>query len=201
MDDVDAARALTYRLLGHSLAEPPTAELLARMARLGGEGALGAALGTLSALAAGTDEAAARTEYDLLFIGVARGELLPYASFYLTGFLHERPLARVRADLPALGLVRAPGRSDPEDHIAFLCEVMASVIEHGPPEAEARFFARHLAPWAGTFFTELEGAGSARLFRPIGMIGRLLIELDRQGFAYAQHDPAHRNDTEHRGAA
>ena len=187
MDDVDTARALLYRLLGHALARPPDSAFLQRLARLDGDhGPLGTALQEIAALAAQTSPAAVRSEYDTLFIGVARGELLPYASFYLTGFLHERPLARIRADLQALGLSRAAASSDPEDHIALLCEVMATLIERSDATNESRFFTRHLSPWATSFFTDLERASAARLFRPIGVLGRLLIELDRQGFEYAQ---------------
>lgn len=184
LDEVDAARAALYRLLAHVLGRSPTPDLLARMAALNGDDTpLGSALrGT--AAAAGASPGAWAAEYDVLFIGVARGELLPYASFYLTGFLHERPLARLRADLGPLGLARADDRSDPEDHIAMICEVMATLIER-QDEAEAIFFARHLAPWGVAFFTDLERAKAAGLFRSIGQLGRLLVALDRQGFAYA----------------
>ncbi len=189
MDEVETARALVYRMLGHALAQPPDARLLARLAGVDGDGSsVGLALRELAAQASGCSIEAARAEYNALFIGVARGELLPYASFYLTGFLHERPLARLRTDLARLGFVRAPGRSDPEDHIATVCEVMASLTERGPV-AGAEFFARHLAPWGTSFFTDLERANAARLYRPIGAIGRLMVELDRQGFAYAETPP------------
>lgn len=195
MDEVETARALIYRLLGHALAQPPDAGLLARLARVDGDDSpIGTALRALAAEATGCSVAAARAEYDTLFIGVARGELMPYASFYLTGFLHERPLARLRADLVRLGLTRAPGRSDPEDHMAMVCEVMATLTER-MPSAGAEFFARHLAPWGASFFADLERAAAARLYRPIGAIGRLMVELDRQGFAYAA------DTLEQRGAA
>ena len=68
--------------------------------------------------------------------------------------------------------------------MATLCDVMATLIEGDHP-AQAGFFARHVAPWAGAFFTDLERAPSARLYRPVGALGRLLVELDRQGFAYS----------------
>ena len=185
LDEVEQARALLYRLLAHALAQPPDEALLDRMARLDGDdGALGESLRDLAAMAAITSVEAARAEYDTLFIGVARGELLPYASFYLTGFLHERPLARLRAELASLGLAPAAGRSDPEDHMATVCEVMAGLIEAGA-DTQAGFFGRHIAPWGAGFFTDLANAASARLYRPVGTLGRLLIELDRQGFAYA----------------
>ena len=195
LDEVETARALIYRLLGHALAQPPDAGLLARLARVtGDESPIGTALRDLAAEAGGCSVAAARAEYDTLFIGVARGELMPYASFYLTGFLHERPLARLRADLVRLGYAPVPGRSDPEDHIATVCEVMASLTERGPA-AGSEFFTRHLAPWGASFFADLEGANAAQLYRPLGVIGRLMVELDRQGFAYAA------DTREQRGAA
>ncbi len=186
LDEVEAARARLYRLLAHALMQPPTSALLSRMARLhGDEGELGSALREVAAAAAATSAGAAKAEYDQLFIGVARGELLPYASFYLTGFLHERPLARLRVELARLGLARAAGRSDPEDHMATLCDVMATLIERRAAADEAGFFDRHLAPWSVAFFNDLERAPSARFYRPVGALGRALIDLDRQAFAYA----------------
>jgi TorA maturation chaperone TorD len=185
LDEVERARALLYRLLAHALAQPPDEALLDVMATLDGdEGALGEALRDVAAQASIAAAAAARMEYDALFIGVARGELLPYASFYLTGFLHERPLARLRAELDQLGLARADGRSDPEDHAATICDVMATLIETGS-DAQAGFFTRHVAPWMTGFFTDLERAPSARFYRSIGVLGRLLVDIDRQGFDYA----------------
>lgn len=192
MDDVELARSLIYRLLGRALAEAADAGFLERLTRLDGDdGAVGSALRALAVQARTVTVEAAQAEYDVLFIGVARGDLVPYASFYLTGFLHERPLARLRAELQSLGLARIAGRSDPEDHIATECEAMASLIARGD-DVQAGFFERHLAPWAGRFFTDLERAGSARLLRPVGTLGRLMIDLDRQGFALAAGAPMHR---------
>lgn len=193
MDDVELARALIYRMLGRALAEPWDAGFLARLAKLDGDDSdVGTALRAVATAARGVAIDMARTEYDALFIGVARGELVPYASFYLTGFLHERPLARVRAEMQALSLARASGRSDPEDHIASECEVMAALIERGDVNAQAGFFERHLALWAGRFFTDLERAASASLFRPIGTLGRLMMDLDRQGFALSAGASMHK---------
>ena len=193
MDDVELARALIYRMLGRALAEPWDAGFLARLATLGGgDGEVGTALRAVAAAARDVMVDKARTEYDALFIGVARGELVPYASFYLTGFLHERPLARVRAEMQALGLARAGGRSDPEDHIASECEVMAALVGRGDVDAQAGFFERHLAPWAGRFFTDLERAASASLFRSVGTLGRLMMDLDRQGFALSAGASMHK---------
>jgi TorA maturation chaperone TorD len=54
---------------------------------------------------------------------MSRGELLPYGSYYLTGFLNERPLARLREDLQALCIERVEKQCEPEDHAAILCEI------------------------------------------------------------------------------
>ena len=82
-------------------------------------------------------------EYFTLFIGVGRGELLPYGSYYLTGFLNERPLARLREDLRAYGIERAEGQVEPEDHAAILCEIMAGMASGQFPvtgQMQQRFF-------------------------------------------------------------
>mgnify|MGYP003870625307 FL=1 len=189
-DEVDRLRAVTWRLLAKLLAAPPDEATLATVARLGEAGSeLGEALLELARAARASTVEAAREEYDELFIGVGRGELVPYASFYRTGFLNERPLALLRADLATLGIARAPGNPEPEDHAASLCEVMAGLLEgrFGPAgEAEVqRFFDRHLEPWIGRFFADLEAARSARLYRPVGTVGRLFVEIERAGFRLA----------------
>jgi TorA maturation chaperone TorD len=186
-DEVDAARADEYALLGALLASPPDATLLKRLARLrGDETPLGVAHRALAQAAAeATAEGIAR-EFFELFIGIGRGELLPYASYYLSGFLHERPLARLREDLRALGIERAPEQHDPEDHAAILCEIMAGLIAGRFPaaaEQEQRFFEKHLAPWLGRFFTDLRSAKAADFYRPIGAIGALFVEIETQAFA------------------
>ena len=112
---------------------------------------------------------------------------MPYASFYLTGFLNERPLAALRTDLAALGVRRADANRDPEDHIAALCEAMAGLIEgdYGPADLDTqrRFFDRHLAPWAPRFFADLERARASRLYVPIGTLGRLFMDIEATAFA------------------
>jgi TorA maturation chaperone TorD len=185
-DGVAVARAREYALLAALLMGAPHAALLQRLTRLEGDGSpLGAAHQALAAAAAATDAETADREYFELFIGVGRGELLPYGSFYLTGFLHERPLARLRADLMSLGIERSSGQCEPEDHAAILCEVMAGLIDGAfvaPAEQQRRFFERHLAPWAARFFADLEDAKAARFYRPVGTIGRLFIDIEAQAF-------------------
>lgn len=180
-DPLDAERARLFALLGHLLGGAPDAALLGRLRQLrGGQGELGAAYAAL-ADAAQIAPAAAEREHFNLFIGVGRGELLPYASYYLTGFLHERPLADLRGDLARLGIDRIDGVPEPEDHIAFLCETFAGLLTGafpGGPDAAARFFARHMGPWAGRFFADLEGAEAARFYRTVGRLGRLAVEFE-----------------------
>jgi len=187
-DDADRLRAQAYTLLAQFLARPPSGTLLDAAAGLHGDATpVGRALGALATASRTTTEDEAEREYNALFIGVVRGELVPYASYYLTGALNDRPLARVRQDLRELGVEPAPGVAEPEDHIAALCEVMAALIDGtlGVPDLERqqRFFERHLAPWARRFFSDLERAGAARLYRPVGAIGRLFTDIETDAFA------------------
>jgi TorA maturation chaperone TorD len=131
---------------------------------------------------------ASEREFFDLFIGLGRGEFLPYASFYLTGFLHERPLARLRADLARLGIERGENRSEPEDHIALLCEVMAGLAGGqfaADPGEQHVFFERHLQPWAGRFFADLAGTPSARFYRAVGAYGAVLVGIEAEAFTMA----------------
>jgi TorA maturation chaperone TorD len=186
--DEDRLRAELYDFVGLMMARPPEAELLARTAALSGDsGPLGRAVTDLAARAARTTEAAAEREYTRLFIGIGRGELLPYASYYMTGFLNEKPLAKLRQDMARLGIARAEEVSEPEDHVASLCEMMAGLIlgrfgAPAPQEAQREFFAKHLAPWAGHLFADMEGAQSADLYAGIGAVGRAFIDIEREAF-------------------
>lgn len=187
VDEIDRLRAHEYGLLAVLLGRAPAKDLLERLSELKGDATpLGLAHIALAELASDVDPDALSREFFDLFIGVGRGELLPYASYYLTGFLNERPLARVREDLNGLGIERAEGHHDPEDHLAILCEVMAGLaagrfeVESG---AERRFFERHLKPWAARFFADLETARHARFYRPVGTIGRIFMEIEAQAFA------------------
>ena len=188
--DEDMLRAQLYALLGELLADIPTAQTLARVGELSGDPAteLGESVNALAAVARKTTAQQASDEYHDLFIGVAAGELQPYASVYLTGFLHEKPLADLRDTMGELGIARAAKRAEPEDHIASLCEMMAGLIVGGfgaPADLKTQreFFDRHLAPWAGRFFEDLAAAKAARLYMPVGRIGKLFLEIEREAFA------------------
>jgi TorA maturation chaperone TorD len=186
-DDVDAARSREYALLGALLLRAPDAQTLTRLARIQATPTpLGLAHVALAEAAEAMSAEAVRHEFFDLFIGVGRGELLPYASYYLTGFLHDRPLARLREDLARLGLARAEDNPDPEDHIGTLFEVMSGFAAGGfeaPSGEESRFFASHIAPWAARFFADLEIARAARFYRPVAVIGRMFLDIEMEGFA------------------
>jgi TorA maturation chaperone TorD len=186
-DDVDQARAQQYGLLALLLSRTPGRELLGRLAALKVDASpLGLALAGLADAARDASVEGVEREYFDLFIGLGRGELMPYGSYYLTGFLHERPLARLRQDLAELGIAKAEGNAEPEDHMATLCEVLAGLIDGRFPAAEGadqRIFERHLSPWARRFFTDLERAEAADFYRHVGTVGRLFLEIEMEAFA------------------
>jgi TorA maturation chaperone TorD len=186
-DDVDIARAREYALLAMLLARVPDAALLERIAGLRGDTTpLGLAHAALAQSADNANVTDIEREFFNLFIGVGRGELLPYGSYYLTGFLNERPLGRLREDLRSLGVERAEGQSEPEDHAAILCEIMAGLAGGSFPagvDAQQAIFEKHLASWMGRFFTDLERAKAANFYRHVGRVGRLFVEIETGAFA------------------
>lgn len=186
--DEDRMRADLYNFIGALLARQPSDAMLGRCRELGGDATpIGSAIAALAAAARKTDAASADREYHALFIGVGRGELVPYASFYMTGFLNEKPLARLRQDMIRLGIQRAPDVCEPEDGIASLCEMMAGLITgaFGAPASlseQRAFFNTHLAPWAETFFNDLAHAQSARLYAPLGALGAAFMQIEKEAF-------------------
>src|SRR5215831_5095265 len=187
VDEIDLARAQEYVLLATLLARAPDAGLLGRLAQLRGDPSpLGLAHAGLAEAASATRADLVEREFFDLFIGLGRGELLPYGSYYLTGFLHERPLARLRAHLDKRGLERTPGQAEPEDHAAILCEIMAGLASRrfpAPAGSDREFFEQHLAPWIGRFFADLEQAEAADFYRGVGRVGRVFIEIETDAFA------------------
>jgi TorA maturation chaperone TorD len=189
LDPIDLARAGEYGLLGLLLWKAPDAGTLAALSRLRGDTTpIGSAHLALSLAASEANPEKLEREYFDLFIGVGRGEVLPYASYYLTGMLHERPLARVREDFQRIGIERDESVSEPEDHLAVLCEVMAGLIrgdfgdEVDSPLSEKEFFERHLARWASACFADIEAAPAGNFYRKVGALGRLFMEIEAEAF-------------------
>ena len=186
VDDVDTARAQEYALLAGLLMRAPDASLLSKLSALRGDASpLGLAHAALAEAAERTTVEKIEREYFELFIGLGRGELMPYGSYYLTGFLHERPLARLREDLSRIRIVRAEGIVEPEDHAGILCEIMSGLASRrlpAPSGSDRLIFEKHMAPWIGRFFTDMENAAAADFYRRLGTLGRVYIEIETEGF-------------------
>src|SRR6266436_27014 len=160
VDEIDQARAREYSLLAALLSHSPDAQMIEHLGGLSGDTTpLGTAHGALSAAAARVNPEQIEREYFNLFVGLGRGEIFPYASYYLTGYLYGRPLARLRETLKQIGIERTEGQSEPEDHVAVLFEVMAGLASGqiiAPRGTDRNIFENHIKPWIGRFFSDLE---------------------------------------------
>ncbi|MBL6931455.1 MAG: molecular chaperone TorD family protein [Rhodospirillales bacterium] len=189
--DEEFLRARFYALLSTLLSKPPDSETLDLMRSLqGNDSPMGRALGALAVAASATTLEELSDEFTRLFYGVgAGGELLPYASHYLSGLLYDKPLADLRSDLNRLGLQGDPKATEPEDCIATELEIMHTLIlGYRGPDGDAcqqSFFKTHLMPWASNFFADLEKAENAFLYVHVGTIGLLLMEIEEQAFELA----------------
>jgi TorA maturation chaperone TorD len=187
IDTTDNARAAEYALLATLLAQSPNADLLRRLSCLSGDATpVGVAHAELAAAAARTNAKDVEREFFHLFIGVGRCEVLPYASYYLTGFLHERPLARLRGDLRRIGIEKVETQSEPEDHVAILCEIMSGLsagVYGAPPGTDRQVFDKHVAPWMPRFFADLERSKSADFYARVGALGRVFMNIETAAFA------------------
>ena len=187
VDEIDYARAQEYALLSALLSHSPDNQMIERLALIRGDASpIGTAHTALGEAASRTNEESAAREYFDLFAGLGKGLLLPYASHYLTGSLYGRPLGRLRQSLQHLGIESAAGNSEPEDHAAILCEVMAKLIGGdiaNPAGADREFFEQHLAPWIRRFFVDLEKAESVDFYARVGLLGRTFMDIETEGFA------------------
>ncbi len=183
--DAQAYRAGIYGLLAALLRDTPDADMLSQVADLDdgqnkGKNELQLAFSMLALAARHSGESALRDEYHALFIGLGRGELVPFGSWYQTGFLMERPLGLLREDLNRLGFERATDVREPEDHIAAVCEVMAYLIQEGRDSGvQRRFFDQHVDSWAERFFQDLTDAKSSVFYRSVGRLGCAYVQLER----------------------
>ncbi|MEQ1647646.1 MAG: molecular chaperone TorD family protein [Hyphomicrobiaceae bacterium] len=187
----DAARAMLYGLLARLLSRSPDrADLELLQQAVGGEGGIGAAIALLGASARTATVQSAAEEYQGLFVGLGRGELVPYGSYYLTGFLQEKPLAKLRRDMAALGVQGKDDCPDPEDHAASVLEVMGGLIDgrfgrRYDSEAQRVFFDAYLGSWLPVFFGDLEKAKSAQFYRAVGQLGRAFLDVESAQFRMA----------------
>jgi TorA maturation chaperone TorD len=185
----EQARADIYRLLGALLAAPPNAALLdllrdIRPAADAADAAMTAAWQAMQVAAAGADPDRLKDEYFKLFIGLGRGELVPYASFYIHGLLMEKVLASLREELAGLGIERQADVAEPEDHAAAVCEIMGMIIsEHGLHFKQSAFFEDYVIPWLGRFFEDLGEAEAADFYRAVAQLGQQFLAVEQRYFS------------------
>jgi len=185
----DILRADMYDFLASLLRKEPSDALIEEVGRLQGDSSpIGSACLTLSHLAKTLDNGLIRNEYVTMFIGVGRGEILPFASYYLTGFLNDKPLANLRADMDAIGIRRAEGVKEPEDHIASLFDIMSGLIRGRFGRCysigeQATFFRKHIEPWADLLMRDIEAAKTVVFFAPVGRIGRAFLVIESEAFS------------------
>jgi TorA maturation chaperone TorD len=185
--DAERLRANTYSLLAALLAAPPPQSLIQLLTRItpaevGGGDQLASAWEVLRLAGERASVESLDDEYHALFVGIGRGELVPYGSWYMTGFLMDQPLAVLRRDLAELGFERQANVKEPEDHVAALLETMGLLIGDGDTSVnvQRRFFQSHMGPWMKTFFLDLQKASSARFYRAVGQFGDQFIEFEQK---------------------
>ena len=187
IDEIDRARAREYALLAALLSQSPDTQMIEYLSRLSSDTTqLGAAHAGLSAAAASAAPEQIEREYFDLFVRLGRGVLFPYASYYMTGYLHGRPLARLRQALKQIGIERTEENSEPEDHAAVLFEIMAGLASGqiiAPRETDRDIFENHIMPWIGRFFSDLEHAESRPFYASVGKLGRIFMEIEAEAFS------------------
>ncbi len=195
LDEAQLYRAGAYRLLAALLRSTPDQDTLNQVSMLSevdaGIDELAVSMSMLGLAAGHCSLESIDDEFHQLFIGIGRGELMPYGSWYLTGFLMEKPLGILRDDLAVLGYERADDVTEPEDHIAALSEVISLLIEdcvntgtdpvHDPLQKD--FFEKHIAPWAERFFVDLSESESAVFYRSVGRFGLDFIAFEKRYFS------------------
>ena len=190
--DEETARAEIYGLLSQLFYAPPDAALLEALQVAPTEapaagGFLEEPWRNVVTRARALEVATIAREYASLFGGVGKPEIYLYGSHYLSGFLNERPLVKLRTELAALGLERDPGMSDTEDHVAYLCEVMRYLIA-GDDVAVANltrqsaFFATHLQPWTATLCAAISAHPKADFYAALAAFTHAFVEVEAQGF-------------------
>ena len=181
-------RAVAYSILAALLRSPPEQEVLNRLTGLADavedKDDFAVAMSMLGLSAGAARPMEVDDEFHALFIGIGRGELVPYGSWYLTGFLMEKPLGVLREDLAVMGFQRNDGTCEPEDHVAALLEVMALMINDGYSlDEQTLFFERHVSSWVGQFFNDLGEAKSAVFYRSVARFGKAFFDFEKQYLA------------------
>lgn len=192
ISDEDVLRAQFYGLLSRLLMGKPDEAILNDLRTLAGDDTdIGAALGQIGECARVKPVQDIHDEYGELFHGYgAGGELIPNASFYMTGFVYDKPLTALRTTMAGLGVERVADYHEPEDSMSFVLELMHGLIAgtygSGDLEEQKSFFEQHIAPWGFRFFEDLEQADSADFYRPVGRLGQVFLGVERDAFGMAR---------------
>ncbi len=190
--DEETARSELYGLLALMYYALPATELIASLRVSATEApAAGAFLEepwrALVGVARSMSDAEIQSEYTTLFGGVGKPEVYLYGSYFLSGFLNEKPLARLRTELASLGLARDEAMSETEDHVAYLCEVMRYLIAGEDVTVsnltrQREFFSTHLQPWVTTLCDTLQQHPKARFYAALAELTRAFMSVEAQGF-------------------
>jgi len=186
----DHLRAQLYQLIATPFSAPAGSDILQAYAAIDGDNSrLGQALSACAKAARHADPEAEDDAFHELFIGIGSGVLVPFGSYYLTGFLHEKPLAKLRDDMAALGVEHNPDIKEPEDHIASVLEMMGGLIEGrfgsaGTLAEQKKFFDAHVGSWAPHFFKDLSETKQSAFYAAIGVLGSVFMEIEAQAFEY-----------------
>ena len=190
--DIEQARADFYAVTAHLLMQAPAPALLAKLAHADPviaddhcQQRFADAWERLRIAADLIDADAVREEYDALFVATGTPELNPYASFYLTGFMMERPLAALRRDLGRLGFARARDATELEDHIGVLCETARlMILQQRPLRIQQAFLATHLFPWVQRFTADLRRQPVANFYRVLADFIDAFMQLEIEAFGF-----------------
>jgi len=184
-EDEEYARSELYGVLSMLFYGPPSQAVLDLIegAAIEGDGVLADAWRSLQSASSKTDAERAREEYEALFVGVGKPEVMLYGSYYLSGFLMEKPLAALRDDLARLGLERSEHLSESEDHFAALCDAMR--LLHGSIATQKEFFATHIQPWANQLFDAIDAHPGATYYRAVAGLARSFVDVETQAFDMA----------------
>ncbi|KQP45121.1 molecular chaperone [Pseudorhodoferax sp. Leaf274] len=188
----EIARAELYGLLARLWLAPPDEGLLAQFQHAVTEAPepgsfLEGPWQDLVAQMRATTPASGQEEFAALFQGVGKPEVFAYASFYLAGFVNEKPLARLREDLAALGLTRDAAQFETEDHVSYVLEVMRYLIAGegvaaGDLARQRRFFRAHVQPWIEPLCQAVDAQSAARLWRAIAAMTLAFVQVETQAF-------------------
>ena len=184
----EVARANLYGLLARLFYGPPDAQLLATLAGASGmdaeDGDIGPAWERLCLAAGQTDKEAVRDEYDTVFVGTGKAPVTLYTCAYSIRYATDAPLAELRGELSALGLARREEASEPEDHIAALCDAMRHLIavQKRDLAVQSAFFRRWIGPTATPLCDAIEAQASLSFYRAVARFAKAFFDIEQGAF-------------------